>query len=214
MPIPAAEYEKSERLRAEKEMLGLYVSDHPLMGAESVLRRFIECSIAELKDLEDGSVRTVAGVVTGLQRKYTKRGDLMGTFVLEDLGAAIEVMVFPKTMQNYGELLAPDVIVTVKARVDARDDSPKLIAMEITRPEIILDAGTTVRLRVRPVALSTDRVDRLHEILRRHPGDSPFFVHLLGPDKETVLRLDEYCCDPRTDLFAELRVEFGPDCIA
>ena len=66
LPIPDLEFDKSERLRAEKEMLGLYVSDHPLMGAESVLRRHVECSIAELADLDDGSIRTVAGVVTGL----------------------------------------------------------------------------------------------------------------------------------------------------
>ena len=87
-PIPDVEFDKSERLRAEKEMLGLYVSDHPLMGAERALRRHVECTIAELADLDDGAMRTVAGVVTGLQRKYTKRGDLMATFVLEDLAAA------------------------------------------------------------------------------------------------------------------------------
>ena len=58
-------------------VLGLYVSDHPLMGVEHALRRLVECSIADLNELEDGSMRTVAGVVTALQRKYTKRGDLM-----------------------------------------------------------------------------------------------------------------------------------------
>ena len=215
LPIPEVEFDKAQQLAFEKEMLGLYVSDHPLLGARRILTRLADCTISEVLELADGSMRTVAGIVSGLNRKYTKRGDLMATFVLEDLGATVEVMVFPKTMQGYGELLAPDVIVTVKARVDGRDDTPKLIAMEITRPEIVLDSGPTVRLRVRPTALSSDRVDRLHEILRRHPGDSPFFVHLIGPDKETVLKLgDEYCCDPRTDLFAELRVAFGPDCIA
>ena len=85
-PIPDIEFDKSERLRVEKEMLGLYVSDHPLMGAERALRRHVECTIADLVDLDDGTMRTVAGVVTALQRKYTKRGDLMATFVLEDLG--------------------------------------------------------------------------------------------------------------------------------
>ncbi len=106
--IPDVEFDKAERLRAEKDMLGLYVSDHPLMGVEHALRRLVECSIADLNELDDGAMRTVAGVVTGLQRKYTKRGDLMATFVLEDLAAAIEVMVFPKTMLTYGELLTPD----------------------------------------------------------------------------------------------------------
>ncbi len=79
-------------------MLGLYVSDHPLMGAERALRRYADTTLTELKEMREGEMRTVGGVVTALARKYTKRGDLMATFVLEDLGGAVEVMVFPKTM--------------------------------------------------------------------------------------------------------------------
>jgi DNA polymerase-3 subunit alpha len=215
LPIPDLEFDKTERLRAEKEMLGLYISDHPLMGAERALRRHVDCSIAELLELDDGTMRCVAGVVTALQRKYTKRGDLMATFVLEDLASAVEVMVFPKTMLSYGELLAGDAIVTVKGRVDRRDDAPKLMAMEITRPEVHIDGGPPVRLRLKVGALTNERVEQLRSIIAAHPGDSPVFVHLQGPDKETVLRLgDEFCCDARNGLFAELRVLFGADCIA
>jgi DNA polymerase-3 subunit alpha len=214
LPIPDIEFDKTERLRAEKEMLGLYVSDHPLMGAERALRRFVDCSIAEFVELEDGAMKCVAGVVTALQRKYTKRGDLMATFVLEDLASAVEVMVFPKTMLSYGELLTGDAIVTVKGRVDRREDSPKLIAMEITRPEVHIDRGPPVRLRVKVGALTNERVEQLRSIIAAHPGDSPVFVHLHGPEKETVLRLgDDFCCDARNGLFAELRVLFGADCI-
>jgi DNA polymerase III subunit alpha len=214
LPIPDLEFDKSERLRLEKEMLGLYVSDHPLMGAERALRRHVECSIAELVDLEDGAMRTVAGVVTGLQRKYTKRGDLMATFVLEDIAASIEVMVFPKTMLNFGALLAPDAIVTVKGRIDGREDAPKLMALEITRPEVHLDSGPPVRVRVKVGALTNDRIVELKAILSAHPGDNPVFVHLVGTDKETVLRLgDEFCCSSANGMFAELRILFGADCI-
>jgi DNA polymerase-3 subunit alpha len=213
-PIPEHEFDKTERLRLEKEMLGLYVSDHPLMGAERALRRMVECTIAECSELEDGSMRTVAGVVTALQRKYTKRGDLMATFVLEDLGSSIETMVFPKTMLNYGEMLAPDAIVTVKGRVDGREDTPKLIAMEITRPEIHIDSGPPVKLRLRAGALTAEKVAQLREILAKHPGDSPVFVHLVGADKETVLRLgDDFFCSAVNGMFAELRVLFGGDCV-
>jgi DNA polymerase-3 subunit alpha len=215
LSIPDTEFDKTERLRAEKDMLGLYVSDHPLMGVEHALRRLVECSIAELNDLEDGMMRTVAGVVTGLQRKYTKRGDLMATFVLEDLAAAIEVMVFPKTMQTYGELLTSDAIVTVRGRIDGREDTPKLMAMEITRPEVHADKGPPVRLRVKSTALTDDRVRQLREILAANPGDSPVLLTLVGPDKETDLRLgDEFRCDARNGLYAELRILFGADCIA
>jgi len=214
LTIPDTEFDKTERLRAEKDMLGLYVSDHPLMGVEHVLRRLVECSIAELNDLEDGMMRTVAGVVTNLQRKYTKRGDLMATFVLEDLAAAIEVMVFPKTMQTYGELLTPDAIVTIRGRIDGREDTPKLMAMEITRPEVHADKGPPVRLRVKSTVLTDDRVQQLRDILSANPGESPVLLTLIGPDKETDLRLgDEFRCDARNGLFAELRILFGADCI-
>jgi DNA polymerase III subunit alpha len=214
LPIPDLDFDKSERLRLEKEMLGLYVSDHPLMGAERAVRRLVECSIADLAELEDGTMRTVAGVVTALARKYTKRGDLMATFVLEDIASSIEIMVFPKTMAQYNELLAPDAIVTVKGRVDAREDTPKLIALEITRPELHLDSGPPVRLRVKANALTNERVAKLKEILAAHPGDSPVFVHLVGAEKETILQLgDEFSCNGVNGMFAELRILFGADCI-
>ena len=214
LEIPDLEFDKTERLRLEKEMLGLYVSDHPLMGAERALRRYVECSIADLADMDDGTMRTVAGVVTALSRKYTKRGDLMATFVLEDIASSIEVMVFPKTMAQYNELLAPDAIVTVKGRIDGREDTPKLMALEIARPEIHLDSGPPVRIRVRASALTDERVARLKEILAAHAGDSPVFLHLVGAEKETVLQLgDDLYCSSANGMFAELRILFGADCI-
>ena len=98
----------------------------------------------------------------------------MATFVLEDLGAAIEVMVFPKTMLQYGELLDADAIVVLKARVDGRDDTPKLMAMEITRPEINIDGNLPLTLRVKADVLTDERVSRAARAAqlasRRQPG--------------------------------------------
>src|SRR3546814_46014 len=112
-------------------MLGLYVSDHPLMGAEASLRRKCDGTLTDLAELADGTIKTFGGVVTGLQRKWTKKGDLMAVFQLEDLQTSVEVMVFPRTMTEHGHKLEDDAIVVVKSRVDARDDQPKLIAMDI-----------------------------------------------------------------------------------
>jgi DNA polymerase-3 subunit alpha len=102
----------------------------------------------------------------------------MATFVLEDLAAAIEVMVFPKTMLQYGELLDADAIVVVKGRVDGREDTTKLMAMEIARPELHLDGSPPLTLRVRAGVLDDDRVAKLRELLRTHPGHSQVFVRV------------------------------------
>jgi len=214
LPIPDLDFDKTTRLALEKEMLGLYVSDHPLLGARRALNRYAECSVLELADLDDGAMRTVGGIVTSLARKYTKRGDLMATFVLEDLSGSIEAMVFPKTMTAINELLVADAIVVARGRVDKREDTPKLIVMELTRPELHLDSGPPVRLRLRAAAFHPTKVERLREIIAAHPGDSPFFVHLVGPEKETVVRLpDDFNCDGSNGLHAELRVAFGADCM-
>src|SRR5688500_7811067 len=129
--IPDIEFDKTTKLMFEKEMLGVYISDHPLMGAEATLRRKTDGSIAELLDAEDGAQRRVGGVIAGLQRKWTKRGDLMAVFQLEDLTSSIEVMVFPKTMTEFGHKLVDDAVVWLRRRDDERADTATLSQREI-----------------------------------------------------------------------------------
>ena len=81
-------------------MLGLYVSDHPLFGVEAALKRKVEHALLDLQTMEDGAQVVVGGVVTGLARKFTKKGDQMAVFVLEDLDASIEVTIFPRTLPS------------------------------------------------------------------------------------------------------------------
>ncbi len=213
--IPDTEFAKAQRLAFEKEMLGLYVSEHPLMGAERSLKRHVDSTLSELREAREGELRTVGGIVTALATKYTRRGDFMATFVLEDLAGVLDVMVFPRTMTEYGHVLENDAIVVVKGRVDLRDDAPKLVAMEVIRPEIVLEGGPPVRIKVKLNALSDDKAARLKGILAEHPGDSAVYVHLEAPEKTTVLRLgDDVLVDAGNGLFAELRVLLGGDCIA
>src|SRR5262249_27014977 len=103
--IPDTEVDKAPRLKSEKGMLGLYISDHPLLGVEAALRRKVDASIAEALDRDDGSMLTLGGVITGLARKFTKKGDQMAVFVLEDLDSSIEVTVFPRTLMEQGHKL-------------------------------------------------------------------------------------------------------------
>ncbi len=204
--IPDGEFEKMQRLSFEKEMLGLYVSDHPLMGAEAALRKLVDCSINDLRDGNEGEMKTVGGVVTALARKYTKKGDLMATFVLEDLEAAIEAFVFPRTHMEYGSLLRDDVVVCIKGRLDKREEPAKLIVMEVRPVELHPDFGPPVHFELPLATLTDTAVDKLKGVLLEHPGDSPVFLHV----GEKILKLpDEFCVDARNGLLAEVRVLLG-----
>ena len=205
-------FEKSERLKFEKEMLGLYVSDHPLMGVEQALKARATHTLAQLEEQEDGAQVAVGGVVTTLQKKWTKKGDLMGLFVLEDLTHSSECMVFPRTFADYGHLLEEDRVVIIRARVDKRDDQPKLMAQQVE----VVDTATLsnakpLNLIVRPDQLSDEVLDRLKTLLVEHRGDSPVLIDL-GADR--LMRLpDQFCADSTNGLIPELRVLLGPEAV-
>ncbi len=210
--VPDVEFDKADRLRFEKEMLGLYVSDHPLFGVEAALRRKVDCSVAEAAEREDGSIVVLGGVITNLARKFTKKGDQMAVFVLEDLDASIEVTVFPRMLTEQGHKLSDDAIVTVRGRIDRRDESRLgFMAQDVTIVEgLETGASLPLHLRVPAASLSESAIGRLRQILSEHPGDSHVYLHL-GQGK--ILRLaDDFCVD-LDRVVPELRVALGHDAV-
>jgi DNA polymerase-3 subunit alpha len=205
--IPELEFDKRDQLSFEKEMLGLYVSDHPLLGAEAALSRRADTPMGELVDREDGANVCVGGVVTSLQRKWTRKGDLMAVFTLEDLSTSVEVMVFPKTMTEHGHKLVDDVVVVVRGRVDKRDDTPKLIAQGIDVVEVSDSSAEPLHLRMPLRLVSSTAVEKLKGLLAEHPGDSPVFLHL---GERQVLRLpDQWRVDASNGLLGALSTVLG-----
>jgi len=211
VPIPALEFEKKQRLAFEKEMLGLYVSDHPLMGAERSLAKRTDCSLVDLVELEDGAMRSIGGVVTNLQRKWTRKGDLMAVFVLEDLQSSVEVMVFPKSMAEHGHKLVDDAVVIVSGRVDKRDDLPKFMARDVELFEPMADGTPPLRLAVSVAQLSDETIDRLKSLFSEFPGESEIFLHV--GDRHVVRLPDQYAVDIGGGLVGELRVLLGPEAL-
>jgi len=212
IPIPDIEFDKNDKLRAEKEMLGLYVSDHPLFGVESALKRQVEQALSELPEMEDGAPVKVGGVITNLARKFTKKGDQMAVFVLEDLEASIEVTVFPRTLIEQGHKLEDDIIVAVKGRLDKRDESRfGLIAQDVQVLSGLSDGpAPPMRLMLPSHTLDELKIHRLKRILRDHPGDSVVQVDI-GHGK--ILRLaDEFRVDIDRAV-GELRMAFGHDAV-
>ena len=151
----------------------------------------------------------VGGVITNLQRKWTRKGDLMAVFDLEDLEGSVEVMVFPRTMQEHGPKLIDDAIVLVRGRTE-NDDLPKLFAQDIEIVEDLSD-NSPVRVKIPIEHQLPGRIADLKSILAAHPGESPVELHL---SERQVLRLpDDYAVNNANGVIAELRVLLGPDSV-
>ena len=212
--IPDTEVDEKTMLTWEKEMLGLYVSSHPLMGSEASLRRATDCTIADATaqpPSEDGRdpMIVLGGVITNLQRKYTRNGDLMAVFTLEDLQTSIEVMVFPRTMSEYGQMLEDDAVVLATGRLDGRDDEPKFIVNRFQHFQV-KKGSQPIRISVPSHLVNDTLITELKSLLSSHPGDSQV---LLSLGSQTVQLPDDYRVDAANGLAGELRVLLGPDSI-
>ncbi len=216
-PIPLGEWEKSVLLQYEREMLGLYVSDHPLFGVEHLLSSATDCSIASLTGSEeraDGSQVTIGGLVSGLQRKVTKKGDVWAIATIEDLEGAIETMFFPQTYQLYATTLAEDAVVVVRGRLDRREDVPKLVAMELTLPDLSEGPRGPVVISLPTVRCTPPVVERLKEVLATHPGATEVHLRLQAASRTTVLRIDDGLrVNPGPALMGDLKALLGPACL-
>ena len=191
--VPVGEWDKADQLAFEREMLGLYVSSHPLLGVEHILAPKVDCPIAALgtEDHEDGVIVMVGGVLSGIQRRVTKQGKPWASATIEDLEGSIEVRFFPSSYEVLGVHLVEDSIVVIKGRVDKRETTPQLIAMELT----VLDVNDTaddhapLMLVLQAPRVTPPLVDRLREILRSHAGGTEVRIKLQGSNGPKVLAL-------------------------
>src|SRR6266540_4373537 len=212
--IGAEEWDKTTRLAFEKEMLGQYVSDHPLLGLERALASSRDTSLSVLSERSDGTVVTVAGILARLVKKFTKRGEPYVVADIEDLDGTAECFFFPQVYRDHLGLLAPDAVVVVKARVDARDETPKLIAIDVKQPNLAEPGSEPVVLKLEAGSCDTGTVARIKRILGSHRGKTPVHLQIRGARSTMVVRLGEqFRVDPRNGLYAEIKAELGPDAL-
>src|SRR4051794_15008226 len=212
LQIPIVEWEKQTLLAYEREMLGLYVSDHPLFGIEHVLAAAVDCSVSALTGEEktDGSVVTIGGILSSVTRKVTKKGDPWALAVLEDLEGAIEVMFFPAAYQLCGIHLAEDAVLLVRGRLDKREDVPRIIAMEVQIPDVSVQPRGPVTITLPAQRCTPLVVERLKEVLSTHPGTTEVRLQVQAGEKVTVLRLgDRFRVTQTSSLMADLKALLG-----
>jgi DNA polymerase-3 subunit alpha len=213
--VPDVEFDRKEKLAAEREMLGLYVSDHPLLGLEAVLTELSTAPIPRLLQTGSTAQVTVAGILTGVQKKYTKRGEPYVVAVCEDLAGSIEVMFFPTVYTDAADLLVEDQVLAISGRLD-NGDTPKLVASGVRAPDLSEVTGAPVLLRLAPQQCTPQVVARLRAVLSEHRGLAPVHLRLGGSaGRATTLRLsDDLRVRRNPGLYAELKSLLGAGAVA
>ncbi len=211
------EWDKTTLLGHERDMLGLYVSDHPLLGLEHVLSRGTDCTIGQLmtdEERADGSSVTVSGLVTSIQRKITKRGDAWAMVTLEDLEGGIDVLLFPSSYQLASTLLVEDAILTVKGRLSRSKDQPELHGQEVTVPDLADSPSGPVMISLPSTRCTGPVIEQLKDVLGTHPGMTEVRLRLMTRQATKVMRLDDRLrVTPSPALFADLKQLLGPGCL-
>ncbi len=212
------EWDKTTLLGHERDMLGLYVSDHPLMGLEHILANGSDCTIGQLlvdEDRPDGSTVSICGLITTVQRKITKRGDAWAMVTLEDLEGAIDVLLFPSAYQLASTMLNEDAIVTIKGRLSRSKDQPEMHGQEVSLPDLSDGPSGPVVISLPSTRCTPPVVEQLKDVLGTHPGVTEVRLRLMTKTSTTVLRLDDRLrVTPSQSLFADLKALLGPSCLA
>jgi DNA polymerase-3 subunit alpha len=215
--IPDEEWDDKHKLALEREMLGLYVSGHPLNGVAHLLATQVDTAIPAILDGDvpnDAPVR-VGGILASVNRRVNKNGMPWASAQLEDLTGGIEVMFFPHTYSTYGAEIVDDAVVLVNARVKISDDRICLIANELVVPDfssVQPDRPLAVSLPTRQCTI--DKVTALKQVLVRHPGTSQVHLRLVSGERVTTLELDASLrVTPSPALMGDLKALLGPGCL-
>lgn len=211
------EWTKKDKLAFEREMLGLYVSDHPLAGLEVPLAKHASTSIHDLlasEVIEDGEQVTVAGLVTSVQHRVAKSsGNPYGMITVEDFDGEVTVMFMGKTYTEFQSLLVGDAILVVRGRVSRRDDGMNLHAVSAFAPDLgSLDASGPLVLAIPEHRATESIVGELAEVLDRHRGDTEVTLRLHRGSSAKVFEVPHQV-QVTADLYGELKGLLGPQCL-
>ncbi|WP_105567442.1 DNA polymerase III subunit alpha [Microbacterium halophytorum] len=212
------EYTKKDKLAFERDMLGLYVSDHPLAGLEMPIAKHRSITIAGLlasESLDDGDQVTIAGLVTSAQHRVAKQsGNPYGIVTIEDFEATVDVMFMGKTYQEFQPILVQDSILVVRGRVSRRDDGLNLHAQSAFAPDLgAMDTSGPITLLL-PEQRATERVVKdLAEVLTRHGGETEVRLKMHRGRQAKVFEVP-IPVKVTPDLFGDLKSLLGPQCLA
>ncbi|MBD3690229.1 DNA polymerase III subunit alpha [Nanchangia anserum] len=214
------EWDKKDKLDFERQMLGLYVSDHPLNGLQYVLNRNSDHEVADIITdggaVPEGARVRLCGLIAGIERKVTKKsGSPMAIITLEDLSGSIEATFFPTQYETFATYLTDDAIVSVVGRVKYTDEgSASLVAQELTVPNVAMGSDGPLVVTMRAERCTRQVAEDLGEILRNHPGGSVVRMRLVSSSSVTTVQLDDALrVNSEASLYSELKALLGRNCL-
>ncbi|MFH0732021.1 MAG: DNA polymerase III subunit alpha [Candidatus Omnitrophota bacterium] len=182
------EWPQNQLLAFEKELLGFYITGHPLAKHEKALKMFTAHNTANLSELTDGQSISIGGIITKAKFTFTKRtNEKMAILIMEDLKGTIEVLVFPRSYKLSGKYVVEDSIVFIKGVLNLREDTPKIIADEI----LPLDEARKKYVQALSIKLYTTGLEKhtlqeLSNILKKHKGNVPVYLNFTTQDKRQL----------------------------
>ena len=216
LDIPTGEWDKTLLLSYEREMLGLYVSDHPLLGMEHVLRAAVDMPLSQLSEdsVAHEQIVNVGGLITQIQRKVSKQGNSWAIVSIEDLEGAVDVLFFANTYQTHALNLMEDRVVVVRGRIDKREEAPRVTALDMTIPDVSTAPTGPLIITLDATRVTAPLVDRMKEILKSHPGPREVHLKLDDGKKGLVMKIDDGLrVTASPSLSADLKSVLGPDCL-
>ena len=232
LSIDVAPMPGEEKLRLEKELLGLYLSDHPLRRISAELAKLSDTQAVEVTSaLQDTEVR-VAGLVREVRRVVTRKGQIMAYASLEDLTGTVDIVLFPRIFEQARLLFEPDKVVVVQGKVDARAGSTRATGAATSPVEPVIEAEVEVAsvvadmvwlwddpeclpvarrqlLHVRLSSSDEGVAERLEAVLARHPGTDEVVLHVVVGSREVTVHADRYHVLAGPALAAEINEVVG-----
>ena len=202
------EWSEHDLLTSEKEMLGFYLTNHPLSRHERLINAYSTCKIKEFQGLSDGYEVLVGGMFTKVKITVTKKkGEKMAIAAFEDLDTMVEVLIFPKTYRKAPEIIREDNLVYIRGRLTKKEEDPKIIAEDIFPLEKVKEKFTkAVVIKLSTIGLTEETMYRIRMDMKKFKGDTPVYIDIISPENRNVrVSVDkELSVCPSDDLISSL----------
>jgi DNA polymerase III, alpha subunit len=215
--VPDEEWERKHELALEREMLGLYVSGHPLDGYEEAIAAQTDTELTTILggELKHGAEVVIGGIISSVDRRFSKKdGSPWAIVTVEDHnGASVELLVFNKLYALVSPQIVEDNIILAKAHISIRDDRMSLFCDDLKTPDLGPGngAGLPLRLTMRTDQCTMPTIAKLKQVLVANSGDSDVYLKLVDGDESTLMILGDHLRVTRSaSLMGDLKAAMGP----